>query len=600
MSDSAPREFLIHLMESLNRHFNKGELKTLCFELGVDYDDLPGEGKAEKARELVAYVDRHGMLERFIVRCQELRPTVDWKLSSKKIFIAYKRNSEPDSQIATQLLRVLTDDGHNVFIDKSLRTGTQWLIEIDRQIKASDFLIVLLSPESADSEMVQSEVTRAYEYRKLQGHPQTLPIRIKFDGLLPYSIDAFLNKYQYIEWEGAEDNERLKHDILAAINGQLSNRQPYQLPSVSKDIYVSEDGRIAPESTMFHPPLPEFDPRVLSELSVPGGTVTLRDQLYVRREVDVLLENQIARDRNIITIRGSRQSGKSSLLLRGIQQGKNNDRAVVNLDLQRVNRDYLENVDDFLRYLATFILRKLRLDTRKVDDAWQDALGPQDKISQIMEDYVLVESESSIILAMDEVDRLLETPFHADFFGLLRSWYNSGAYEPIWEKLNIVMAISTEPYLLITDANQSPFNVGLKLYLEDFTSEQTQFLNQRHGAPVSAQNFAQFMLLLNGHPYLTRKALYTLVTEQLTWTEFVDLSDSDRGPFSDHLRRQLWLLRDEPDLQNALKQVVRKGDSEDEEACYRLDRAGLIKKIADGYVCRCELYQKYFEDKFGL
>ncbi len=58
-----------------------------------------------------------------------------------------------------------------------LSDQTNWLEEIDRQLKASDFLVVLLSKESADSEMVQAEVHRAYEYRKLQDRPRTLPVR---------------------------------------------------------------------------------------------------------------------------------------------------------------------------------------------------------------------------------------------------------------------------------------------------------------------------------------------------------------------------------------------------------------------------------------
>lgn len=206
-------------------------------------------------------------------------------------------------------------------------------------------------------------------------------------------------------------------------------------------------------------------------------------------------------------------------------------------------------------------------------------------------------SDSPIILAIDEADRLLETPFHTDFFGMMRSWHNSGAFNPIWEKLKIVMAISTEPYLLIADAQQSPFNVGLKLYLEDFDAAQLQFLNQRHGSPIGDRDFKQFLFLLNGHPYLTRKALYTLRAENLTWVEFVAQAVNDRGPFSDHLRRQLWLVRDESQLQSALRQIISSGTCPDEDACYRLERAGLIKESGDTYVFRCDLYRQYFEEK---
>lgn len=245
MSENPHQRYLIYLRDMLNRWFNKGELITLCFDLGLDYDDLAGERRVEKAQELVTYVDRHGLLDQFINRCQELRPRIDWLLSAKKIFIAYKRSSERDSQIATILHTFLVSEGHDVFIDKSLRTGTRWLEEIDKQIKSSDFLIVLLSPESADSEMVQSEVKRAYDYRKQQGYPQTIPIRIKFDGLLPYTIDAFLNKYQYVTWESENDNDQLCSEILAAIEDRLSNRWPVRVSSTSTVINLSEDGRIS-------------------------------------------------------------------------------------------------------------------------------------------------------------------------------------------------------------------------------------------------------------------------------------------------------------------------------------------------------------------
>lgn len=343
--------------------------------------------------------------------------------------------------------------------------------------------------------------------------------------------------------------------------------------------------------------MPEFDPRVLDELVVPGGTVNLRDQLYVRRDADPQLENQVLRPSSITTIRGSRQTGKSSLLLRGINHGRNNGYSIINLDLQRVSRDYFVSLDAFLHYLAIFIIRKLSIDTREVDKAWKDVLGPQDKISYLLEEHVLEKSKSSIILAIDEADRLLETPFHTDFFGLIRSWHNSGAFNPIWEKLKIVLAISTEPYLLIADAQQSPFNVGLKLYLEDFDSSQIQFLNQRHGTPISSKDFEQFLFLLNGHPYLTRKALYTLITENLTWKEFSAHAANDRGPFSDHLRRQLWLVRDEPQLQEVLKQMNSKENFTNEDAYFRLERSGLIKKSVDTYEFRCDLYRQYFKEK---
>jgi hypothetical protein len=161
----------------------------------------------------------------------------------------------------------------------------------------------------------------------------------------------------------------------------------------------------------------------------------------------------------------------------------------------------------------------------------------------------------------------------------------------------LVLVISTEPYLLIDDVSQSPFNVGLKLELADFSEAQVRDLNRRHGSPVAEPYLAQLMTLLNGQPYLTRKALYTLVTERVTWPNLLQVATSAQGPFGDHLRRHHWGLRDKPQLQKALAQVIHSNRCSDELALFRLLRAGLIKGSGDVYTCRCDLYRLYFKDK---
>jgi hypothetical protein len=344
-------------------------------------------------------------------------------------------------------------------------------------------------------------------------------------------------------------------------------------------------------------PLPEFDPRLLQELETPGGAVQLNDRFYVERDADARLKREIVKAGTITTIRAPRQTGKSSLWVRGVQHARQNGFKVVNLDMQRVDQDHLKRLDIFLRYLAEFTVRKLRLDDKQVERLWRGSLGPQDKLTFLFEDYVLPESGAPVVLAIDEADRLLETPLHNDFFALLRFWYNSRASDELWKRLNILMVISTEPYLLIADVNQSPFNVGLRLYLQDFDEAQVRDLNRRHGSPVPERDLVQSMTLLNGHPYLTRKALYVLVAEGWTWPELVRVAAADDGPFGDHLRRYHWLLRDEPDLKEALKQIIRHGRCEDESVFFRLLRAGLATRHGGVCRCRCDLYRLYFEEK---
>ena len=57
-------------MQNLHRcivdHYDREELKTLYFELGVKFDALPGDGTAAKARELILYLARRGELEKLL------------------------------------------------------------------------------------------------------------------------------------------------------------------------------------------------------------------------------------------------------------------------------------------------------------------------------------------------------------------------------------------------------------------------------------------------------------------------------------------------------------------------------------------------------
>jgi hypothetical protein len=513
------------------------------------------------------------------------------------LFISYKRNAKPDEQVAVYLDQFLTAHGHKVFIDQTLRTGDAWLEEIDRQIKTSDFLLVLLSKDSADSEMVQAEVGRAYEYRRLQGKPYTLPVRMAYQGLLPYPIAALLSPFQYVAWDSEADNDRVVHAILTAIQGRLPPQTPIEADPVAQVKAISEDGRPVTDDEALQPPLPEFDPRFVAQLEAPGGAVKLQDKLYIEREADNHLKREIVKRGSTITIRAPRQTGKTSLLMRGLHHAQQNGAKVVSIDFQGFGHDKLVSPDIFLQELTELICHELRLEAGEVEKAWQGTLGAQNKLTYFLEDYILPKFEGPLVLAMDEADCLLQTDFYQDFFGLVRSWHNRRARYEEWEKLNLVIVISTEPYLLIDDINQSPFNVGLKLELADFSESQVRDLNSRYNSPVADQYFPQLMSLLHGHPYLTRKALYTVVTERLTWTELMHIAIDEHGPFGDHLRRHHWGLRDQPELKKALKQIIRENCCSDDHSLLRLLRAGLIKGSGDAYTCRCDLYRQYFEDK---
>lgn len=72
------KDYLIEIRKILIDRFNVGEMRTLAHDLGVEYDNLPDSGKANKARELVEFLERRNQILELVKLGQELRPKVKW------------------------------------------------------------------------------------------------------------------------------------------------------------------------------------------------------------------------------------------------------------------------------------------------------------------------------------------------------------------------------------------------------------------------------------------------------------------------------------------------------------------------------------------
>jgi hypothetical protein len=89
---------------------------------------------------------------------------------------------------------------HQVFIDRTIPVGREWVKSIQTEIAQADFLVLLLSEHSVQSQMVAEEVRMADANRKQNGKPVLLPVRVNFEGALPYDLGAILNPIQYALW----------------------------------------------------------------------------------------------------------------------------------------------------------------------------------------------------------------------------------------------------------------------------------------------------------------------------------------------------------------------------------------------------------------
>jgi hypothetical protein len=169
----------------------------------------------------------------------------------------------------------------------------------------------------------------------------------------------------------------------------------------------------------------------------------------------------------------------------------------------------------------------------------------------------------------------------------------------IWRNLDLALVTATEPYHLIENLNQSPFNVGEVITLTDFTPDQVANLNQRHGSPFEPAQERQLMELLSGHPYLVRRSLYLVASQQCTVADLFAHATDDRGPFGDHLRYHLFRISDRQDLLQGLRQVIQNQTCSDARVLRLLSAAGLVYRDNQTVVPRCRLYAEYFGERLN-
>lgn len=89
------RDYLRELRRLLVNYFDMDELVTMCADLGVDFEDIKGDSKTGKTRELVTYLVHRGRLEEMIAWCERERPNLKWRPAGQSSATAQAPVREP-------------------------------------------------------------------------------------------------------------------------------------------------------------------------------------------------------------------------------------------------------------------------------------------------------------------------------------------------------------------------------------------------------------------------------------------------------------------------------------------------------------------------
>jgi hypothetical protein len=499
-----------------------------------------------------------------------------------KYFISYSHKNSNDENLARFLYEKLSLIGHSVFIDISMKAGTDWVEEIQSRIKWCDYLVVLLSKTSMRSEMLLREVRMACTGLRENGKPKILPVRLNYEGPLEYELDLHIGHLHYVLWQGLQDSQYVLDNITESPKTFAYKLEKDEKPS-STEIRHAED-------RLDHAPCyaPDYamDLRLLSMRDVIEG-----DSQYISRPEDKKILAAAHEIGETIVIKGPNQMGKTSLLARYIQECKKAGKKTAVIDFAIFGKDVLSSYTALLSDLAGAINEELDIN----EGAFPEIKSQTNMVSYVRKS-ILDATTGHLTIAFDEVDRVMGQPYSSDFFTMLRSFHNSRP-RTRWGETDLVLVISTEPYLLITEAERSPFNVVPPLIVNPFTFEEYSALNKTYENPLNEEQLDGLYKLLQGHPYLTRLA-YDLLkdTKNYSLDELIERADDERGPFGEHLRAKLADLQTKPKLLGEMKKVLIPGTQVDRDMAYRLCGSGLISFTDHGQAVPANLlYYRYFK-----
>ena len=532
---------------------------------------------------------------------------------------------EPDCYLAQEFQEAISLAGHHIQLVALGRVSDSFstfnitdLNQIDRELERCNYLILLLSPQAAMSEILIEQLKKAKERQNsiLRSPPIILPIRVNCPATLPLNHDLrnYLLGTCQREWKSATDTPIIIQEILNFLSHNVEwNSQQDVIPAWEewKTVGIEEWEREI--NTAFHqvdtplsasstPLIPVHIPSPLpvAEPELPRGQVRLESAFYIRRDpYESQCYQEILHPGALVRLKAPRQMGKTSMMARILDYAREQGYRTVPLSFQHADKGVFGNLNLLLRWFCARVSRKLRL-PYIVEDYWSETFGSKDNCTAFFEDCLLSETDTPLVLGLDEVDRVFQYPKVADdFFSLLRAWYEEAGYgdpdSELWQKLRLVIVHSTEVYIPL-DINQSPFNVGLPIHLPEFTPEQVDDLAQRHGIHLTTIEIQELMKLVGGHPYLVRLAFYHIVRQQLTITQLLETAATESGIYSDHLRRHLWNLQQYPELAEAFYQVLTQQTPIELKPvlAFKLHSMGLVHLQADQVTPRFELYRNYF------
>lgn len=301
------------------------------------------------------------------------------------------------------------------------------------------------------------------------------------------------------------------------------------------------------------------------------STSIIPNDLYVYRDADRKLKEVILRMSKPAYISVARQMGKTNLLIQTKRALENETNRYVYIDIT----NKFESAQDCFRYIVNQILNSNE-DLSEFQEAKENIVeSRKTSTNNPTEEYqneireILKRFRGNLIIFLDEVDDLRKHSFSDDVFGQIRKTYFINETYPVLKRITYVLSGVIDPEKLIKTKENSPFNIAIPIYLEDFKYE--EFLEFINKSELIIENEIKEHIYdwLKGNPRMTFEILSILEDEFIKGNQITkDLVDkvindfyltSFKNPPIDHIRD---LIKYNTEVRKALIQL-KKGNLEE-------------------------------------
>ncbi len=249
----------------------------------------------------------------------------------------------------------------------------------------------------------------------------------------------------------------------------------------------------------------------MSSFFTAGGTLKLDAPSYVPRAADQALLRALVK-KEFAYVLDSRQKGKSSLMIRTRIALESQGIKTVVLDLQRFGSNL--GPEQWYGSMLSVIGQDLEIEDQLLD-LWdrQAKAGPMKRFFGALQ--MGLENLGALVVFIDEIDFVRSLPFSTDeFFAGIREAFNRRADGTESNLTFCLLGVAT-PSELIRDVQITPFNIGTRIELTDFTLEELSPYAQALTGPNrdGAALIRRIHYWTGGHPYLTQKLTQTVAND---------------------------------------------------------------------------------------